>query len=116
MSPETRPSQYRIVWLPVLKGVLMRHFHAVSLASAILVFLLSGVNAQQVQAPQTPRLTDVYHVHFTKAVPGQAAGLAQNLTTQDPKAPMPGHLMLLRHQQGDDWDYVQIEHLGTKAM
>jgi hypothetical protein len=25
------------------------------------------------------------------------------------------HLILLRHQEGDDWDYVQIEHLGTKA-
>lgn len=28
---------------------------------------------------------------------------------------MPGHSILLRHQNGDSWDYVEIEHLGTKA-
>ncbi|HEY1337721.1 MAG TPA: hypothetical protein VGF59_09440, partial [Bryobacteraceae bacterium] len=29
--------------------------------------------------------------------------------------PMPDHFILLRHQQGDDWDYCVIEHLGPKA-
>ena len=28
---------------------------------------------------------------------------------------MPGHFIVLRHQQGDDWDYCVIEHLGPKA-
>ena len=28
---------------------------------------------------------------------------------------MPGHFVVLRHQAGDAWDYVVIEHLGTKA-
>ena len=28
---------------------------------------------------------------------------------------MPGHTIVLRHQDGDSWDYVAIEHLGTKA-
>jgi hypothetical protein len=28
---------------------------------------------------------------------------------------MPGHNIILRHQDGDAWDYVVIEHLGTKA-
>lgn len=28
---------------------------------------------------------------------------------------MPGHTVLFRHQDGDSWDYVTIEHLGTKA-
>jgi hypothetical protein len=41
--------------------------------------------------------------------------MADFLKTPDPKAPMPGHLLLLMHQEGDDWDYVLIEHLGTKA-
>ena len=28
---------------------------------------------------------------------------------------MKGHMIVLRHQQGDSWDYCVIEHLGTKA-
>jgi hypothetical protein len=28
---------------------------------------------------------------------------------------MPGHAIVLRHQTGDSWDFVTIEHLGTKA-
>ncbi len=28
---------------------------------------------------------------------------------------MPGHFVVFRHQDGDAWDYVAIEHLGTKA-
>jgi hypothetical protein len=33
----------------------------------------------------------------------------------DPNAPMPGHEIVLRHQSGDAWDYVTIQHLGPKA-
>ena len=25
------------------------------------------------------------------------------------------HFVVLRHQEGDDWDYVVIQHLGSKA-
>jgi hypothetical protein len=65
---------------------------------------------------QTPSgQTDVYHVHFTKAVPGQATALGDFLKAGDASAPMPGHFIVLRHQQGDDWDYCVIEHRGTKA-
>ena len=28
---------------------------------------------------------------------------------------MPGHSVMLRHQEGDSWDYCVIEHYGTKA-
>jgi len=67
------------------------------------------------QATQTPAATqDVYHVHFNKAALGKSADLAKLLSTPDPKAPMPGHFIVLRHQEGDDWDYCVIEHLGTK--
>jgi hypothetical protein len=59
--------------------------------------------------------TDVYHVHFTKSALGKAAQLADWLKTPDPKAPMPGHFVILRHQEGDAWDYVVIQHIGTKA-
>lgn len=67
------------------------------------------------QAPAAQAAAEVYHIHFTKAVPGQSAALADALLTPDPKAPMPGHVLVLRHRQGDDWDYCVIEHLGPKA-
>ena len=77
-----------------------------------LVFLAcSMASAQQPTAAQT----DVYHVHFTKAVPGQAVALGDFLKLPDPTSPMPDHFIVLRHQQGDDWDYCVIEHLGAKA-
>jgi hypothetical protein len=28
---------------------------------------------------------------------------------------MHGHVIVLRYQSGEDWDYVAIEHLGVKA-
>jgi hypothetical protein len=59
--------------------------------------------------------TDVYHVTFSKAVPGQAAAAAKNLQEQDPKDPMAGHFLMLRHQEGDDWDYAVVRHVGQKA-
>jgi hypothetical protein len=58
--------------------------------------------------------TDVYHIHFAKAAAGKAVQMAENLKKPDPKAPMPGHILVLRHHQGEAWDYVAIEHLGTK--
>ena len=41
--------------------------------------------------------------------------MAENLKKPDPTSPMPGHTLVLRHQSGEPWDYVAIEHLGTKA-
>src|SRR5437773_7439141 len=59
--------------------------------------------------------TDVYHVHFTKAALGKAVQLGDWLKTPDPSNPMPDHFIVLRHQDGDAWDYVVITHLGPKA-
>ncbi len=84
--------------------------------------LVSPVPFVQAQGTPKPAATEksaapagVYHVHFTKAALGKAAQLGDWLKTPDPKAPMPGHFVVLRHQDGDAWDYVAIEHLGTKA-
>ena len=79
----------------------------------VLSALGSAISAQAQTAPAVR--SDVYHVMFTKAIPGSAAALAKVLETPDPNAPMPGHFIVLRHQQGDDWDYCVIEHLGTKT-
>ena len=57
----------------------------------------------------------MYHVHFTKAALGKAAQLADNLKQPSPLDPMPGHSLVLRHQDGDAWDYAVIQHMGPKA-
>lgn len=87
--------------------------------------LASGIQAQTANspvtsssdksAPSSPARTDVYRVYFGKAAAGKAAQLLDLLKAPDPKAPMPGHVLILRHQEGDAWDYVAIEHLGVKA-
>ena len=59
--------------------------------------------------------SDVYHVHFTKAALGKAVQLGDWLKTPDPSNPMPDHFIVLRHQDGDAWDYVVITHMGPSA-
>jgi hypothetical protein len=59
--------------------------------------------------------TDIYHVHLAKAALGKAAELGESFKKQAPDAPMPGHFIVLRHEDGDSWDYCVIEHLGTKT-
>jgi hypothetical protein len=80
---------------------------------------VGGIVSAAPASPQTttaPALgTDVYHVHFAKAAPGQAAALGKSLMSPDKSSPMPEHFVVLRHQEGDDWDYVVIQHLGSKA-
>jgi hypothetical protein len=86
--------------------------------SAFVVLCVLGAWAPaiaQTQSAVASGNADLYHVHFTKAAPGQAAALGKGLMTPDPTAPMPDHFVVLRHQEGDDWDYAVIEHLGPKA-
>jgi hypothetical protein len=86
-----------------------------ALAAAIVVVALPAATAFA-QAPAAAAApTDVYHVHIAKAVPGQAAALAAQLMELDPKNPMASHFLMLRHAEGDDWDYMVISHVGPKA-
>jgi hypothetical protein len=85
---------------------------------ARLVLLGGVVAATTASAQNTPvpaAGTDVYHVHFAKAAPGQAEALGKSLMVPDKSASMPEHFVVLRHQEGDDWDYAVIQHLGPKA-
>ena len=67
----------------------------------------------QLRAAQTKR-TDIYHVFVVKAALGKAKELTEWLKEPDPQHPdVKG--ILLRHQDGDSWDFVAIEHMGTKA-
>jgi hypothetical protein len=59
--------------------------------------------------------TDLYHVHFANAATGKAKELADELRKPGPDSPMPDHMIVLRHEDGDSWDYCVISHLGTKA-
>ncbi|HVJ27804.1 MAG TPA: hypothetical protein VM493_09685 [Vicinamibacterales bacterium] len=88
---------------------------AAASATIGVLFLVSasGVAAQTPTTTAKPA-TDIYHVHFTKAAPGQADALAKEQSQPDATTPMPDHFVVLRHQEGDDWDFVSIQHLGAK--
>ena len=83
--------------------------------AAPFVLALAVASSAAGQAKPAAAPSDVYHVMFVKALPGQAEALAKELLTPDPKAAMPTHFIVFRHQEGDDWDYCLIEHLGPKA-
>src|SRR5690349_9070170 len=86
------------------------------LASLITLGTLTIVTAASPQNPPAAAAgTDIYHVLFAKAAPGHAVELAKALVTPDKTNAMPDHFVVLRHQEGDDWDYVVIQHLGAKA-
>ena len=81
----------------------------------LILLLFVSVSAVQNMPAQSAARTEVYHVHFAKAALGKGAEEGDYLKKQGPNAPMPGHYIVLRHQDGEDWDYAVIEHLGTKA-
>ena len=88
-----------------------------SIVACLVVFagVVAATTASAQNTPAPAAGTDVYHVHFAKAAPGQAAALGKSLMTPDKTSSMPEHFVVLRHQEGDDWDYVVIQHLGPKA-
>jgi hypothetical protein len=74
-----------------------------------------AASGKQAAVAGAGKRTDVYHVHFTKAALGKAAQLGDWLKTPDPTNPIPDHFVVLRHKDGDAWDYVVITHMGPKA-
>src|SRR3954468_2629330 len=88
----------------------MRQVSRLFLVGVVLSLCLSALG----QGGQPAANMDVYHVHFTKAALGKSADLGKALSAPDPKAPMPGPSVVLRPQEGDEWGYCVIEHLGTK--
>lgn len=75
----------------------------------------AGAASAPAAAASPAARTDIYHVHFAKSALGKATEHGEALKKQDPTGPMQGHYIVLRHQNGDAWDYCAIEHLGTKA-
>ncbi|HEX4666564.1 MAG TPA: hypothetical protein VH207_08185 [Chthoniobacterales bacterium] len=89
-------------------------------ALALLILLpLTALQAQQpssntAKSSAAPKRTDVYHVFVVKAALGKAKELQDWLKEPDPDHPN-AKAILLRHQDGDSWDYIAIEHIGAKA-
>ncbi len=65
-------------------------------------------------ATANPKRTDIYHVFIVKAALGKAKDLENWLKEPDPDHPDRKGI-LLRHQDGDSWDYAAVEHIGAKA-
>jgi hypothetical protein len=57
---------------------------------------------------------DVYHVFIVKAAAGKAKELENWLKQPDPEHPNTKGI-ILRHQDGDAWDFIAVEHIGAKA-
>ena len=91
-----------------------------ALAFAILASMPLMVSQAQ-QSSSSPTKSDAtaaptsYDVFIVKkAALGKAKELGDFLKEPDPNAPERKGI-LLRHQDGDEWDYIAIEHMGTKA-
>ena len=90
-------------------------FAAVAASATLVMAQTPAPAAPAAGAPAAAAATDVYSVMFVKAAPGQAAALAKQLQEPDPKDPMGSHFLLLRHQEGADWDFCVVQHVGAKA-
>ena len=59
---------------------------------------------------------DVYHVHVAAdPLPARSLNSATSSRLRTRILPCPDNVLVLRHQDGAEWDYVVITHLGTKA-
>ncbi|MDQ2870223.1 MAG: hypothetical protein M3S32_05735 [Acidobacteriota bacterium] len=92
------------------------------LAAILSCLVASAALAQQASqgqpasgAPAASNRTDLYMVHFVKAAPGKLADVLNSLKNPAAGTPMPTHVLVLRHADGDDWDFAAIQHLGPKA-
>ena len=70
-------------------------------ASVVAMCALVAVTSASPQNAPVTNGTDMYHVLFLKAAPGQAAALGKALIVPDKTNAMPDHFVVLRHQEGD---------------
>ena len=87
----------------------------IAVALAPLAFAQSPSPASSNGSGAASSRTDLYHVHFANAAAGKAKELGEELKKPAPDASGPDHVIVLRHEDGDSWDYCVITHLGTKA-
>lgn len=85
------------------------------LAAGLLCGRTALASPAQQPDSQAAQRSEIYHVHFTQAAPGKSQELGDFIRTPPPNAPNPGHALVLRHAEGDTWDFVVIQHIGPKA-
>ena len=85
-------------------------------AVVVAVLALAVVGRVSSQTQPAAGATDLYHVSFSKAVPGEAVALGEALAIPDKTAPMPDHFVVLRHQEGDDWDYLSSSTWARRQL
>jgi hypothetical protein len=85
-----------------------------AIALAPFAFAQSSSSSPAASGAATGR-TDIYHVHFANAATGKAKDLGEEMKKPALDAAAPDHLIVLRHEDGDSWDYCVITHLGAKA-
>jgi len=88
-------------------------------ALALFAFMpLAALHGQQdsvaAKGNTVSKRTDVYHVFIVKAALGKAKELEDWIKQPDPDHPDRKGIVL-RHQDGDSWDYAAVEHIGAKA-
>lgn len=88
---------------------------ALSLAPFAFAQSPSPASSASASAATAGGRTDLYHVHFANAATGKAQELADELKKPDKTLAMPDHFIILRHEDGDSWDYCVVTHLGTKT-
>ena len=97
----------------------MKNSLSVSLSLVIVAILTASSAGAQAQSaagsPVASSRTDLYHVHFVKAALGKTTDLLNSIKAPTPDSPMPTHALILRHLEGDEWDFAVIEHLGTRS-
>ncbi len=82
------------------------------------LLVVASASAQQPSGAGSPAASgrsDIYQVYFVKAAPGKAADLLNALKNPPADTVMPTHALVLRHLEGDDWDFAVIQHVGPKA-
>lgn len=93
----------------------MKNRAALTLVLLFLIALAAPAQQPAAASPVASNRPDLYHVHFVKAAPGKTNELLNSLRNPLPETAMPTHALILRHLQGDDWDFAVIQHLGTKV-
>src|SRR5438046_7926337 len=86
-----------------------------ALSPLALVWAQSSPSEKPAATSSSPARNDVYHVYFGKAAPGKAVQLAELLKTPNPRDPMPGHLIILHHQEVVVWNYYILSYCCTNV-
>ena len=71
--------------------------------------------ASPAAASASTKRPEVYSVTFIHAAAGKVTALEDWSKKSLATGPMPGHGLVLRHEAGSPWDYVAVQHIGSKA-